>query len=281
MTGHAWATILGSGSRCVNVLKGSPFLQRWRNIAKQGWDMRFRFAAVLLLLTSSLAFPQDRSKEKLCDTASAATVSYDAGVIAQEVVLSGKWGHNAAMAYLPDQKIADGAVVFSHSAIHADTDASVDLLPFALTLAHAGAAVIVLKRPLIWPPTDRAMNRDGAVVICAEHWLIDHTKVFNNGEATLRMINDKNVVVRVGYAYVGPRLCDPRVSSDCEFLDPFLAEDCALKRYCRTSSFWVAIGEIEGGDNTGNILSDGGLWAAQALQKELGLSPIKALVSHN
>ncbi len=242
--------------------------------------MRFRFAAVLLL-TASLAFAQDRNKEMLCDVISATPVSHDAGVVAQKVVLSGKWGRNVAMAYLPDKEIADGAVVFSHSAIHADTGASVDLLPFALTLAHAGAAVIVPERPLIWPPTGRAMNREGAVVICAEHWLIDHTKVFNNGEATLKMINDKNVVVRVGYAYVGPRLCDPAVSSDCEFLDPFLAEDCSLKRYCRTSSFSVAIGEIEGGDNTQNILSDGGLWAARSIQKELGLSPIKELLSHN
>jgi hypothetical protein len=243
--------------------------------------MRFRLSAILLLLTASLTFALDRSKEKLCDAASATTVSRDSGVTAQKVVLSGKWGHNEAMAYLPDKEIADGAVLFSHSAIHADTGASVDLLPFALTLAHAGAAVIVLERPLIWPPTDRAMNREGAVVICAEHWLIDHTKVFNNGEATLKTVNDKNVVVREGYAYVGPRLCDPADSSDCEFMDPFIAEDCSLKRYCRTPGFQVAIGEIEGGDNTQGILSDGGLWAARSIQKELGLSPIKELVSHN
>ncbi len=50
--------------------------------------------------------------------------------------------------YLPDKEIADGGVVFSHSAIHADTGASVDLLPFALTLARAGAAVVVPRRTL-------------------------------------------------------------------------------------------------------------------------------------
>ena len=123
------------------------------------------------------------------------------------------------------------------------------------------------------------MNREGAVVICAEHWLIDHAKVFNNGEPTLKTVNDKNIVVREGYAYVGPLLCDPAISSDCEFLDPFLAEDCALRRYCRTSLFGVPMGEIEGGDNTRDILSDGGLWAARAIQKQLGLSPIKELVT--
>jgi len=239
--------------------------------------MSFRLAATLLL-TASLAFAQDPGKERFCDAASATTIDQDAGVIIQKVMLSGKWGHNEAMFYLPDKEIVDGAVLFSHSAIRSDTGASVDLLPFALTLAHAGAAVIVPKRSLIWPPTESAMNREGAVVICAEHWLIDHTKVFNNGEPTLKTVNDKNIVVREGYAYVGPLLCDPAIPSDCDFLDPFLAEDCALRRYCRTSLV-VAIGKIGGGDNTRNILSDGGLWAARAIQKELGLSPIKELVA--
>jgi len=41
----------------------------------------------------------------------------------------------------------------------------------------------------------------------------------------------------------------------------------------------AAVGEIEGGDNTRDILSDGGLWAARAIQKQLGLSPIKELVT--
>jgi hypothetical protein len=239
--------------------------------------MRFRLAATVLLLTASVVFAQDLAKKRLCDAASATTIDRDAGVVIQKVMLSGKWGRNEAMFYLPDKEIADGAVLLSHSAIHADTGASVDLLPFALTLAHAGAAVLVPERSLIWPPTEAAMNREGAVVICAEHWLIDHTNVFNNGEPTLKTVNDKNIVVRVGYAYVGPRLCDPAAPSDCEFIDPFIAEDCALKRYCRTPGFAVAIGEIGGGDNTQSILSDGGLWAARAIQKELGLFPIKAL----
>jgi hypothetical protein len=241
--------------------------------------MRFRLAATLLLLTASLVLAQDSTKKSLCDAASATTIDRDAGVIIQKVMLSGKWGHDEAMFYMPDKEIADGAVLLSHSAIHADSGASVDLLPFALTLAHAGAAVIVPERSLIWPPTESAMNREGAVVICAVHWLIDHTKVFNNGEPTLKTMNDKNIVVREGYAYVGPLLCDPAISSDCEFLDPFTAEDCALRRYCRTSLFGVPMGEIGGGDNTRNILSDGGLWAARAIQKQLGLSPIKELVA--
>jgi hypothetical protein len=146
---------------------------------------------------------------------------------------------------------------------------------FALMLAHAGAAVIVPERSLLWPPTGRSTNREGAVVICAEHWLVGHTKVFNNGEQT---VNDKNIVVREGYAYVGPRVCDLAVPSDCVFTSPFIAEDCALKHYCR-HFVWVPVGETEGGDSTRSILSDRGLRSARWLQPHLGLAPIKALVA--
>lgn len=230
-------------------------------------------AASLLVLTSSFALSQD----KLCDAASASTVDHHAGVIVQRVTLSGKWGRNEATVYLPEKETAEGAIVFSHSAIHADTGDSISLLPFALTLARAGAAVIVPERSLVWPPTDRSTNREGGVVICAGRWLIDHAKVLNNGEPT---INDKNIVVRTGYAYVGPRVCDLTVPSDCDFsgMGPFNSEDCALKHYCR-QSVWVPVGETEGGDNTPSILSDGGSQSARWLQKQLGLAPIGALAA--
>lgn len=244
-------------------------------IQARGFDMRFLSVAALLVCCASLALAQVQGKAKLCDAPSATTVDHDAGVIVQNVLLSGKWGSNEATFYLPDKEIADAAVVFSHSAIRADSGASVDLLPFALTLARAGAAVIVPQRTLMWPPTDQSMNRKGPVVICAEHWLIDHTKVFNNGEQT---VDERNIVVRGGYAYVGPTLCDPEVAYDCNFTDPFVSEDCSLKHYCR-HSVWVPVGETEGGDNTNEILSDGGLTAAHWLQRRLGLAPIEAVVS--
>ena len=54
--------------------------------------MRFSLAATLLVLTASLTFAQNQSKEKLGDAASATTVGHDAGVMIQRVILSGKWG---------------------------------------------------------------------------------------------------------------------------------------------------------------------------------------------
>ncbi|MGA8441492.1 MAG: hypothetical protein WB762_34775 [Candidatus Sulfotelmatobacter sp.] len=236
--------------------------------------MGFRLAATLLVLTASFTFAQN-SKQRLCDAPSATTVKHDGGVIVEKVMLRGKWGSNGGSAYLPDKDIADGAIVFSHSAINTNNGSAVDLLPLALTLAHAGAAVIVPARSLAWPPTDQSSNREGAVVICAEHWLIDHTKVFNNGEPT---VNDKNIVVREGYAYVGPRVCDPTVLDQCDFMSPFASEDCALKRYCR-QSVWVPLGETEGGDNTRSIISDQGSKTASWLQKNLGLAPIRAVAA--
>ena len=234
--------------------------------------MRVHSVAILVVLAASFAVAQ----ETLCDATSALAVSRDGSVIVQKITLRGKWGRNEATVYLPDKEIAEGAVVFSHSTIHEDNGASVDLLPFALTLAHAGAAVIVPERSLIWPPNDAyKSNREGSVVVCAEHWLIDHTKVFNDGKP---IVNDKNIVVREGYAYLGPRVCDPGAPTTCNLTDPFAREDAAIWRYYRPS-MWVPVGETEGGDNTSRLISDGGLQAARWLQKGLGLAPITVLIA--
>jgi hypothetical protein len=240
-----------------------------------GTMFRHSLSVLLLFFCGSLAIAQGHPKNLPCAFGSTTTVEHNAQVTIHKVTLSGSWGSAVAMVYVPDKEVADGAVVFSHSSIHADTGTSVSLLPFALTLAHAGAAVIVPQRTLVWLPTSLSANREAEPVVCAEHWLIDHTKVFNNGEPT---VNENNIVVREGYAYVGPRLCDPEVTSDCNYTDPFNLEDCSLKHYCRPST-WVPVGETEGGDNTNKILSDGGLWAARSLQRVLKLAPIEAIIS--
>jgi hypothetical protein len=242
--------------------------------------MRILVAATLLVCSTSMVLAQTQDHENLCNSASATTVSHADGVIVQKVPLSGSWGTNEATAYLPDKEIADGGIVFSHSAIRSDSGASQDLLALALTLAHAGAAVIVPSRTLIWPATDQWMNREGGVVICAEHWLIDHTKVFNDGRGTVQTVNGKeNIAVRWGYGYVGPALCNPSVNSYCERTTPFSFDDCGYTRYCRTSIVGVPIGETNGVDNTNHILSAGGLREAQWLQRQLGLTPIGAVVT--
>jgi hypothetical protein len=239
--------------------------------------MRILVTATLLVFSASLALCQDLGNVNLCNAASVATVGHADGVIVQEVVLSGKWGSNKATAYLPDKEIADGGIVFSHSEIHSQTGASMNLLAFALTLAQAGAAVIVPHRTLLWPAADEWMNREGGIVICAEHWLIDHAKVFNNGAGTVQPKNDEKVLIREGYAYVGPELCNPSETSYCEHKMPFLFDDCGYTRYCRTAVVQVKIGETDSADRTNQILSAGGLSEAQWLQRHLGLLPIGSL----
>jgi hypothetical protein len=238
--------------------------------------MRIRLLAPLLAFCPCLGFAQNQAAENLCSPASATTIGRDGGVTVQKVTLSGKWGSSDAVVYLPDKETADGAIVFSHSAISSEAG-SVDLMPLAFTLARAGAAVIVSERTLIWPPRDQWMNREGGAVICAEHWLIDHTKVFNDGNGTVKTVSDKNIVVREGYGYVGPTLCSPSDSFICERTTPFSFDDCGYTRYCRTSVVAVPLGEIVG-DNTSRVLSTGGLKEAQWLQKQLGLDPIGAIV---
>jgi hypothetical protein len=221
--------------------------------------------ALLLLFTGSFAAAQDN----LCDAAIASTVDKDSGVTVQRVTLSGKWGNNTAVVYLPGQRPAAGAVVFSHSSIRAD-GVSTDMHPFALALARAGAVVIMPERSLIWPPTDKLTNREGAVVFCAAHWLVDHSNVFNNG---MPVLSEHRTIVRVGYAYVGPRVCDPVVPADCRYADPFDSN-----QYDRVH-VWVPVGETEGGDSTVKIISDGGLHPARFLQHHLGLAPIKLIAT--
>ena len=84
------------------------------------------------------------------------------------------------------------------------------------------------------------------------------------------------MVVRQGFAYVGPRLCDPAIVTECKLTDPFYSEDHFM-HYWR-HSIWVPIGETEGGDST-SFIYNGGLGAADLIQKELGLAPIKALMA--
>ena len=96
---------------------------------------------------------QGRAAVEVCCVNAGAVLDQRADdVLTAAIGCRGKRGHNEAMFYMPDKEIAVGAVLLSHSAIHADTSASVDLLPFALTLAHA-----LLQRSL---PLDAAVQGD-------------------------------------------------------------------------------------------------------------------------
>jgi len=233
----------------------------------------FRLAISISLLASSAATAQNQP----CRASAASIVDRSNKVIVETVTLSGTWGSNTATVFRPDKQIVDGAVVFSHSEIDQNGAKAADLLPLALTLAQAGAAVIVPQQTLNWPPT-QSKDRGGEVVLCAAHWIVDHTKVVNDGKPTT---NVQGTIVREGFAYVGPRLCDPS-DSECRLRFPFNDEpitpdDKPQSGHSRVH-VWVPVGETEGGDNTKSILSDGGLRTARWIQRRLGLAPIQAIV---
>jgi hypothetical protein len=228
--------------------------------------MTFRSIATMILVTVSVAHAQ----EGHCDVTQARTVEHLDGVVVHELTLTGAWGANKARALLPDERSVESDIVFSHSVIHSEDGTSTDLFPFALTLAQAGAAVIVPERSLMWPQKDSSMNREGGLVMCAARWLVENAKVPDGGE---RITNDEPNVIREFYAYVGPRICDQTISGDCHLTSPL---DSSPHR----QHVWVPLGETEGHDNTMQVIADRGLSSAQWLQKRLGLRPIDSIHAH-
>ena len=100
--------------------------------------------------------------------------------------------------------------------------------------------------------------------------MVENVKVVNDG---MPLTNENRAVIRQGYGYVGPRVCDPDVADHCRLYIPF-----GSSGYYR-DAVWVPVGETEGGDNTSGMLSTSGLHSAQWLQRMLGLAPIEAIVA--
>lgn len=203
---------------------------------------------MLCCLASSLAFAQDN----FCRAAVASTNAQADGITVQKVTLSGPWGSNEATVFIPDKEVA--GVVFSHSTIKAE-GREIDMTPEALTLARAGAAVIVPDRKIIWPPTEVSSNREGGVVICAARWLMTRTPAPRE-----RVVDGR--VYREPYGYVGPNICDPNEPSGCRLMTPFQHDA------------WALLAENErGGDHVPGMISHGS-GVARSIQKLLRLDEI-------
>jgi len=126
-----------------------------------------RFLYSIVLLIACFAYAQD----DLCRPPTVSIISQGPRLTVKKVTLNGPWGNNDATALFPAKdRSAKGGVVFSHSKINWN-EGTRDMFPMAITLAVAGAAVILPNRTLTWLPTEDAMNREGAVVICATRWL--------------------------------------------------------------------------------------------------------------
>jgi len=146
------------------------------------------------------------------------------------------------------------AVVLSHSEV-VSPEGTVSLLPLAKTIAAAGAAVIVLDRPLYWEePSKETVNRQGGEILkAAERWLLSHDPVDGNR-----------------YAFVG-----------CAYdsgVEPFRLQRLPYDHKRIHNPTQVHIGEHANGDNTNALFRpDGQLGIAQYLQRRLSLQKISNL----
>jgi hypothetical protein len=237
-------------------------------------QMSKEVAFILLLGLAATSVAQDLASEHArfndCTPARVSDIGKTTNVVVQKVILGGKWGSNVATAFIPMKKVADGGVVLSHSAIHTEQGATIDLAPLALTLARAGSAVIVADGTIQLPASGNPMNREAPATFCAAHWLLDHVQFDRDGSADGKYT----------FAFVGPRLCDQSsTSSNCTYSEPFNSEPDGFPGSYHRHAFWVPVAETEGGDNTQGLIADGGLLRiAQSIQRTLGLAPVSPIV---
>jgi hypothetical protein len=111
-----------------------------------------------------------------CKPGKASIVGQAEGITFKRLVFVESSGEVGATVLVPDSQQPVPGIVFSHSAIHGPTN-STDLLRFALALARAGAASIVLDGTIEWQvPNDNA-KREPHVMACAGQWLLLNEKL--------------------------------------------------------------------------------------------------------
>jgi len=106
-----------------------------------------------------------------CKPDKASIVGHAEGITFKRLAFTESSGEVGATVLVPDSEQPVPGIVFSHSAIHGPNN-STDLLRFALALARAGAASIVLDGTIEWEvPNDNA-KRSPHVMACAGQWLL-------------------------------------------------------------------------------------------------------------
>jgi hypothetical protein len=204
------------------------------------------FAVVL----PALVVASNAQRQHPCRAGASSLIEHRDGVIVQRVYFTDlsrkKPVEVSAHAFVPDGPDPVAGIALSFSAIQ-NWDDRTDLLPFAWALARAGAASIVLDRPIKWGPLDDEANLDPSVMSCASQWLMKH------------VILDRDRLANTGlYGW----------NDDC---------DWATSR-CWTNHFGMGFGQtgpVEFRNTELMMTLKGQLWMAKAAQKELRLSEIK------
>ena len=129
----------------------------------------FRIAA-LILIVSPVSFCQILPFVP-CKIGSVSKLGQADGISFQRVSIIESYGEVGASVFIPQSKTPVPGIVFSHSAIHGPTN-STDLTRFALALARAGAASIVLDGTIAWETPNDNSKRPAHVLACAGQWLL-------------------------------------------------------------------------------------------------------------
>jgi hypothetical protein len=161
-----------------------------------------------------------------------------------------------ATVFIPEASEPVPGIVFSHSAIHGPSN-DADLRRFALALARAGAASIVLDGTIDWQfPNDESI-RPPEYLFCAGEWLMQHVNL------------DLTRTADAGNQKLG------WIEND---VSPCGLEFETRTARCWPGGFWMDFGQLGQAEsrNTDLMLTPTGqLRMAQSAQKQLKLKEIK------
>jgi hypothetical protein len=212
-----------------------------------------RMIALCLVILNTLAACTAQTLHQ-CRFSESSEVGRAEGIDIQRISVIEPVDTVRATVFIPDASEPVPGIVFSHSAIHGRSSYA-NLLLFALALARAGAASIVLDGTIDWQlPNDEAI-RPPEFQFCAGQWLLQHvnidvTRTADAGNHKVGWI--ENDVSPCGLGPGGPR--------------------------CWPGGLWLDFGQAGQAEsrNTDAMLTlQGQLWMAQVAQKQLKLKEIK------
>ena len=134
------------------------------------------FLHLTFILTAVMASSAQILPFVPCNAGKATTVGHADGITFQRVTFKESYGEVAASVFIPDSENPLPGIIFSHSAIQG-LNHRTNLLRFALALARAGAASIVLDGTIQWQTPNDESKRAAHVLACAGQWMMLNFKM--------------------------------------------------------------------------------------------------------
>lgn len=179
----------------------------------------------------------------------------DNGVTVGRTTLSEPLGEVGASVFIPAGNGPFPGIIFSHSAIQGQASRT-DLQRFALALARAGAASIVLDGTIEWlNPNDDFKKPEPRTLACAGQWLLENVKLDRKQLAVAGTLNGW------GGGYTA------QCGFEADWGKPCYLSHAVLNFGTTWHVDW---------DNTDSMLTlEGQLQMARFAQRHLGLSDVK------